>query len=152
MIDWLFNPLAKLKPSKSREPDDIRMLWSLDVGHATMQRHQISQFRESRDRWTVWPTWQREEKVPPVSRGRRQKSSRTPQLASRLRPRALGGETESRNFFTAGRHTVRVRSNDSLTPGPRTFNRTHEPYNYFVVEPPKKSGPRAPINVSTDLW
>ena len=38
MIDWLFNPLAKLlKPSKTREPDDIRMLWSLDVGHATMR-------------------------------------------------------------------------------------------------------------------
>ena len=86
MIDWLFNPLAKLKPSKSREPDDIRMLWSLDFGHATMQRHQISQFRESRDR-----TLNRMAHVTERREGfSRKKTKVQPDTAARLSPLASG--------------------------------------------------------------
>jgi hypothetical protein len=93
------------------------------TGHATMQKHQISQFRESRVRSTVWPTWQREEKVRSVSRGRRQKSSRTQAVrhtavrASRLGPTTVKrshrvmefSDSSTRKFYAVTTHWQQAR-------------------------------------------
>jgi hypothetical protein len=87
MIDWLFNPLAKLKPSKSIEPDDIRMLWSLDFGHATMQDmiRLASSARRPFNRM-AHVTERREGS----SRFSRKKTKVQPDTAARLSPLAFG--------------------------------------------------------------
>jgi hypothetical protein len=82
-------------------------------------RHRLASSASQATRSTVWPTW-----LPPPLAGRRQKSSRTPQL-----PRASRGETESRYFLTGSNSHAAASWRLTGTGPEQSPNRKREPCN-----------------------